>query len=533
MLLTPSSSSVFLGYSVYRREAPAIPQIYDAAIAIAYRILRELCGPSWKPQRVQFAYRIPRNTTPYTRVFRSPVRFEAEVSGITFASSYLQRTIAAADPVLHEMLATAMNEADNRGPTSFGDRVQRILHQMVLSGSSSADVVARIFGIHKRTLRRRLAEEGQNLHELVQRTRFELAQQLLENSKMPVTGIAVALRYEDPNAFSHAFRGWEKKGTVGAWTRGSLSWSHEGCEPHARMGYEANLIDPGAAWLRLTYTVDGTPMDYRVRLVNTRPNLWRLPLLVSLPPGARGRRTPAARCEALSSARWQIFRKPPSLWAHLHFMPGEREIRRALSTAGCRYGHGCSVYQVCSEAQIAIKKLPRRLSSAGGSDSLRVRVAWMATSAQSPLPSVRLTAHPERHRVHPVLLPHLRRLHPELRRIGHGVLETSARGTLGKFAQELTGADRRLQLILPSLHEAIHHLGLHLGGLQQLGLRRLDQALGPTDTASCNGECVENPFGISLRRCCGLIAPLGHGVECFFECLASLGIETDREICFC
>ena len=43
----------------------------------------------------------------------------------------------------------------------------------------------------------------------------------------------------------------------------------------------------------------------------------------------------------------------------------------------------------------------------------------MATSAQSPLPSVRLTAHP-------VLLPHLRRLHPELRRIGHGVLETSA-----------------------------------------------------------------------------------------------------------
>lgn len=215
MLLTPSSSSVFLGYSVYRREAPAIPQIYDAAIAIAYRILRELCGPSWKPQRVQFAYRIPRNTTPYTRVFRSPVRFEAEVSGITFASSYLQRTIAAADPVLHEMLATAMNEADNRGRTSFGDRVQRILHQMVLSGSSSADVVARIFGIHKRTLRRRLAEEGQNLHELVQRTRFELAQQLLENSKMPVTGIAVALRYEDPNAFSHAFRGWERRVPLG------------------------------------------------------------------------------------------------------------------------------------------------------------------------------------------------------------------------------------------------------------------------------------------------------------------------------
>ena len=44
---------------------------------------------------------------------------------------------------------------------------------------------------------------------------------------------------------------WSRK-FVGLWTRGSLRWSYEGCEPHARIGYEANLIDPDAAWLRLT-----------------------------------------------------------------------------------------------------------------------------------------------------------------------------------------------------------------------------------------------------------------------------------------
>ena len=42
VLLAPTPSSMLLGYSVYRRETPAIPQIYDAAMAIAYRILREL-----------------------------------------------------------------------------------------------------------------------------------------------------------------------------------------------------------------------------------------------------------------------------------------------------------------------------------------------------------------------------------------------------------------------------------------------------------------------------------------------------------
>jgi AraC-like DNA-binding protein len=136
------------------------------------------------------------------------VRFEAEVSGIKFASIDLQRPIEGADPMQHEMLVTAMKEAETNGGMSFSDKVQGVLHQLVLSGCSSADDVARLFGIHERTLRRRLADDGHNLHELIQQTRFELAQQLLENTEIPVTGIAVALRYEDPNAFSRAFRAW-------------------------------------------------------------------------------------------------------------------------------------------------------------------------------------------------------------------------------------------------------------------------------------------------------------------------------------
>jgi AraC-like DNA-binding protein len=106
------------------------------------------------------------------------------------------------------MLVKAMNEAETNGGMSFGDKVQGVLHQLVLSGSSSANDVARLFGVHERTLRRRLADEGKNLHELIQQTRFEIAQQLLENTEMPVSDIAAALRYDDPNAFSRAFRSW-------------------------------------------------------------------------------------------------------------------------------------------------------------------------------------------------------------------------------------------------------------------------------------------------------------------------------------
>jgi hypothetical protein len=55
----------------------------------------------------------------------------------------------------------------------------------------------------------------------------------------------------------------------------SLSWSYECCESDARISYEANLIDPEAAWVQLTYTVHGHPMNYRIRLVATPAELWR------------------------------------------------------------------------------------------------------------------------------------------------------------------------------------------------------------------------------------------------------------------
>ena len=56
--------------------------------------------------------------------------------------------------------------------------------------------------------------------------------------------------------------------TAGAWV-----WKYEGHEEAlATIGYEANLQDPDAAWLRLHYKVNGEPVDYRVRLVTSTPH---------------------------------------------------------------------------------------------------------------------------------------------------------------------------------------------------------------------------------------------------------------------
>jgi len=110
--------------------------------------------------------------------------------------------------MLHGILAKAIWEEETQLSMSFAEQVERLLHQMVLSGTATADSISNLFGIHERTLRRRLEKEGKSLLNLINATRFELAQQLLENTGLSVTEISAALQYADTATFSRAFKGW-------------------------------------------------------------------------------------------------------------------------------------------------------------------------------------------------------------------------------------------------------------------------------------------------------------------------------------
>ena len=208
VLLELEPSNVLLGYSAYGQGASSTAQIYDAAIAIGYRTLQELCGPTWLPTCVQFSHSRPTDAAAFRRMFRTRLRFDAEACGVVFASSWLERPIAGTDPALLRKLNRAIARAKERAAMTFAEQVECALPQFVLNGATSADDVARFFGIHQRTLRKRLRADGTHLQKLVDQTRFGLARQLLQDTGLPVLEIAAALRYSDPNVFSRAFRNW-------------------------------------------------------------------------------------------------------------------------------------------------------------------------------------------------------------------------------------------------------------------------------------------------------------------------------------
>ena len=206
--LEKENASAFLGYGIYQANIEAHQQIEDGAVAIAFNILRQLCGPSWKPDEVHFSHQKPADSRAYKQFFNAPVKFDTEHSGLLFSAHWLQQPVAGADPELYRFLQKQIDEFDHRSADDFAEQVQRVLHSALHTHQATADHIAELFSIHPRTLNRRLKSCGTSFQQLADQTRFEIAQQLLENSSIQLNQIAATLDYADASAFSRAFRRW-------------------------------------------------------------------------------------------------------------------------------------------------------------------------------------------------------------------------------------------------------------------------------------------------------------------------------------
>jgi AraC-like DNA-binding protein len=199
---------VALCYTIFWHDTHVTSLIYDAALAVAHKALCELCGPGWKPLAVQFAHRKPATTLPYRRFFGVRPEFDAQRCAIVFASSWLDHPIAGTDSALRDSMERAVRHLEASEPDSLAVQVRRALYPMVLSGTATLADTTRLFSMHERTMRRRLEADGTTFQQLLNEARFEVAQQLLSDTRLAAAEIAAILGYSNPGAFSRAFRGW-------------------------------------------------------------------------------------------------------------------------------------------------------------------------------------------------------------------------------------------------------------------------------------------------------------------------------------
>jgi len=214
--LTADNGLSVLAYSIYQPRSVATDQLGDGAVAVLFNIMRELCGGEWKPIEVQFAHRRPRELPPFRRFFGTLLRFDAEQYALVFSKDWLNRRLPETDVALRRLLQQQVATLEARHGDDFPEQVRSILRVALITGQATQEQVAALFSMPSYTLARRLQESGVGFRNLVDETRFEVAQQLLENSDMEASAIAASLGYANASAFTRAFRRWSGT-TPGEW----------------------------------------------------------------------------------------------------------------------------------------------------------------------------------------------------------------------------------------------------------------------------------------------------------------------------
>ena len=213
VFLQDRGASAEFGYAIYHRGVQGAAHIYDGVLSALINYMRELCGSSWVPSEVLVAHAPPADVSPYRRLFRCPVRFNSELSALRFPAHWLKRAVPGADG---RILRDLEKQASTLAQPDLIEKLHRSLRVLLLSGASSGDAMADVLTMHRRTLNRRLKEQGTTFREVLEDVRFEAARQLLSATQLVLDDIAAALGYAGASPFTRAFR--RRSGTTpGKW----------------------------------------------------------------------------------------------------------------------------------------------------------------------------------------------------------------------------------------------------------------------------------------------------------------------------
>jgi len=182
-------------------------QAAELTLAAVVRFLQRFLGVDWRPEMVLFRHAAPANLARHARTFGQPPLFGQERNALAILTADLARSIPDADPVAAGMVENYLAHVAGTREAAMAERTARVIRQLLPQGSARIEQVARHFAVTRRTLHRKLAEEGTSFSAILQNERLRLAETLLNPGGRSKTEVAGLLGFSSLSAFSR----WRSK----------------------------------------------------------------------------------------------------------------------------------------------------------------------------------------------------------------------------------------------------------------------------------------------------------------------------------
>jgi AraC-like DNA-binding protein len=195
----------------------------EATLASSVAIARQVCPEPLSPKEVLIRHPAPKSIGAHEDWFGCPVRFDADLDAILYATETLDQPNILGDEGISRYLLlhldAELSEISQDPPVISAARAA--IAQALSEGAPKMADIARGLGLSARSFHRRLSEHGLSFQSLTEETRRDLAEGLLRDESHSLAEIAFLTGFSEQSAFTRAFKRW--MGTTPASYRKSLS----------------------------------------------------------------------------------------------------------------------------------------------------------------------------------------------------------------------------------------------------------------------------------------------------------------------
>lgn len=159
---------------------------------------------------VEFSYPPPLQVKEYAFLFPGRHSFNAAANGFTFSKHYLDREVVQNIGTMKSFMHRCPMELFSQPKTDFSLRneVYNLMFKHGLDDMPSLEEAAGTLLLTKRTLMRRLKDEGTSFQEIKDQIRCDRAIYYLTSNTASVSEIATKIGFTDASVFTRAFKSW-------------------------------------------------------------------------------------------------------------------------------------------------------------------------------------------------------------------------------------------------------------------------------------------------------------------------------------
>jgi AraC-like DNA-binding protein len=208
--LSTSDDKAILTFELTSPELDEEHLLAEIHLMSIHRYSSWLIAENITPNEVFFSYPTPPQVKEYSFLFPGKHTFDAPAMGFSFSRKYLDRDVVQNIGTMKTFMQRCPVDLFLRPITDFSltNEVRALLLTNIQNGFPTVREAADFLHMTRRTLMRKLKDEGSTYQQIKDLLRRDRAIYFLTTQSLSVSEIAEKIGYSDPAVFARAFKSW-------------------------------------------------------------------------------------------------------------------------------------------------------------------------------------------------------------------------------------------------------------------------------------------------------------------------------------